>query len=420
MDLEQILQLGPWTFRRSLQPLFPLSEGEELKASWRHGDYYFGVWEPENPDQAEIRKSPYIHPKLEADFFQILKGAPVVRFVQADHPRSWLEQTTPAHLIYEWVAAKKPTTFQTSSVLFHSSLRGYKCLILTQIGTRTLEMVLGDLLGRDALRRFPQSAPHGQAMKAKRVCDKVAGQLVNAILEMSTWTENQVCGVDGGLPPDGNLAEQCFLQGRPWSRDHIVRNLEYAGLDHCNTVFTPGIIEARNIVVDHDNNFLGFVCLDAACFAPRNWVMVTLIGPAAEQESDVSAFYGCDLEPSESTYIPKDGPDSILLLWGNALSSALVANGYEPLNPRRLPWLRNRSPSMMKYTWWEIEGEMKRRGKSSWKELVPKSERDCWWYNHTPTEQLEWMGSRILYNVIHTLATIFPSVDPELPMWARC
>ncbi|GAB1311462.1 hypothetical protein MFIFM68171_01672 [Madurella fahalii] len=281
-------------------------------------------------------------------------------------------------------------------------------------------MVLGDLLGRDVLRQYPQSVPYGQGAKARRICEKVAGQVAKAILEMATWTGNKVCGVDRKLPFNANFVEQCYLNGRRFTENDIVRNMEYAGFDHRNTVFNPGVICARNIVLDDDNGFIGFALLDDACFAPREWVMLPLIDPISTEEADITLEIRCDLRSAERRFIPKDGLDSILLVWQKALSDALIANGYAPVDPHRLPWLRNRAPSMMKYKWWEIDRKMKQKGKSSWKELVPESERDGWWYNHTPDE-VDGAGGKMMRSIFKGLAAVSLSLvpEPEVPGFRR-
>lgn len=41
-------EIGPWTFRRSLEPLATeIDKGKNLRARWEHKGYYFAVWESE-------------------------------------------------------------------------------------------------------------------------------------------------------------------------------------------------------------------------------------------------------------------------------------------------------------------------------------------------------------------------------------
>ncbi|KAK4154532.1 hypothetical protein C8A00DRAFT_32657 [Chaetomidium leptoderma] len=217
-----------------------------------------------------------------------------------------------------------------------------------------------------------------------QLCDRVSEQVVDAVMEMSKWTVNQVMGVDGRLPPDPNFTEG-HTREPSWSRDQLVQNCNHAGLDHQKTAFGPGDLSPWNIVLDDNDNFVGFTALDEASFAPRNWVQLGLMDPAAKEEADVAVYGACMLRGADkASFVPQNGPNSILLVWQNPLSDKLAANGFAKLEPHRFPWLRRRGPTLMGTSWQELDDRVKREGKSSWQDLLSESEREeSWWYQYT-------------------------------------
>lgn len=83
--------------------------------------------------------------------------------------------------------------------------------------------------------------------EAMEICTKVAFQVADAMVEMSTWTSQGIHGVDGKYTLHLNFADG-FQQ--IWSEEELKKNCEYAGLDHQNTVFSLGILKANTIVLD--------------------------------------------------------------------------------------------------------------------------------------------------------------------------
>lgn len=124
-------------------------------------------------------------------------------------------------------------------------------------------------------------------------------------MEMSEWKSQGVHGVDGNYIPDLNLTEGFQI----WSEEEIKKNCEYAGLDYQDTVFSPGDLRLSNILVDENNNFVGFRRFNNAGFAPQNWVQATLLTPAAREEAGIHVRDApCSRDPS------------VLLMWPNILS----------------------------------------------------------------------------------------------------
>jgi len=252
----------------------------------------------------------------------------------------------------------KPRSFQARKIIYHTERHNSRLTIELGLTGRLLYSVLRCITGYNKDVVAPDTP---EAVKVMEICTKVASQVADAIVEMSTWKSQRVQGVDGKHTPDLNFAEK-FEQ--VCSQEELERNCDYAGLNHQDTVFSTGDLAPRNIIIDENDDFVGFRDLSFSGFARRNWVQLKLLTPAACEEAGIvvrdSAY--CELDPS------------ILLTWPNLLSDELAARGFEKIDPHRIPWLRRRAPSQHKFSWRELDEQVKQEGKSSWKELVPESE----------------------------------------------
>jgi len=276
-------------------------------------------------------------------------------------------QVTQEPTIVDWITMRNPTTFQVPKIIYWTERCGFACQIISQLPGRSLEAVLTDTLGYDDEGFLYDAEPTSpQAMNARQICT-VSRQAADAIMEMSTWEAPPrllgVSGVDGNFPPDINLYEGVA----PFqTRDELFENLDHAGLDWKNPIFSPGDISPENIILDKDNNFVGFNRLAMASFAPRGWISVAMIDPTAQEEADIKIWLRAGL--CGKYYIPRGGPNSILLAWSNLLWERLaVYDGFVKVDPHRLPWLRRRSPEMQHMKWRDIDMMMREKVKSSWK-----------------------------------------------------
>jgi len=231
-----------------------------------HAGYYFCVWEPEEEEEQEEEiesevegttttipsheKSKWVvqgndpdyiryltgRAKAYKDFFAIRQGSspPPCPHEEGIHSADeYSGQITPRHRIYQWVPAMKPASFQAPEIIYHTERDGNRLTIEVQPAGRQLYSVLSHIIGyKDVAPDTPEAA------KVIETCTKVTSQVVDAVEEMSTWKSQQVRGVDGKYTPDLNFAES--LLGQVWSQQELETNCDYAGLDHRDTVFSPG------------------------------------------------------------------------------------------------------------------------------------------------------------------------------------
>lgn len=364
-----------WTFTRSTTPLgtyTPLEdEGLVLKASWKHGTSYFQLWEPEVPDVTKIASYDY-HRDFFNSFYETKNGAPFVRIYPTGPAHCTEALITKEPTIVDWVTMRNPTTFQVPKVIYTTERCGFNCHVVTQLPGRSLESVLTDVLGLDDRGFIREAAPTSpEAAEVRRICAHVSPQVADAVMEMSTWRAHKCAfattSVDGCPPSDHNLYENI----RPIPiKGELLENLQLAGLDWKNTICSLGDVSPENIILDEKNNFVGSNKLYQTNFVPRGWISVTMIDPMASKEANIAVYSMASLR---GPVVPRDGPDSVFLIWPNLLWEQLaVHDGFVKVDPHRLPWLRKRRLDMERANlrWRELDEMMKEQGKTSWEELV--------------------------------------------------
>ena len=199
-----------WTFTRFTGAVRPSleSEGLVLRASWNHHDLHFQVWEPE---VADLTKVPPSSTSCSDLFFKTAEGAPSVCIYQ-DGPANSDETNVASHPAnIDWVATKNPM-FQIPKVIYYTRRYGWGCEIISQPPGNLLQSVLYGIIKTDDQEYLYELLPNTAPLKeAEQICARVAVQVADAIVEMSTWQRpprvTGVSGIDGGIIPDPNLWE---------------------------------------------------------------------------------------------------------------------------------------------------------------------------------------------------------------------
>ncbi|KAH6840610.1 hypothetical protein B0I37DRAFT_437937 [Chaetomium sp. MPI-CAGE-AT-0009] len=343
-------KVGHWTFRRSLVPLATRLEGQELRASWEHGGYFFGVWEIKvlvEVPKSECRichweKGGYSEQQGDFSFFRWRWGAPLVYVVGKPCEGSWEERTAPERDTHDILTLRKLTTFQVPRVIYHTERAGWECTIIDQVQGHSLqEVIAGVVGGGSGACPWVQDSTHPvHVAEVTRICTRVADQVVDAVVEMSKWTGRKVCGLGGKLSPDIHFAKagQFTDMGSPkaLATDEVAQVCKDAGMDPSDTVLGPGNLSPLNIILDEGGNFVGFKSLSWAGYAPRNWVQLGTIDPNDRLAARINVYANCDIG---GLTVPEKGSNSVRLLWQNILSEKLASKGFPKLDAHRLPWL---------------------------------------------------------------------------------
>lgn len=355
-------EIGPWTFRRSLEPLATeIDKGKNLRARWEHKGYYFAVWESEllHGVSATVRlcHRDMVYKEKEEDFsfFRWREGAPLVTIDITPYDSTWEQRTTPVRVTHDMLTAIRPATFHVPPVILHTERLAWQCTIIGQIQGRTLDAFIDDIFGRDPLpgpaeqqkevslgHRIPlglnASISPEQYIEAVSLYHQVAAQVVDTVVEMSRHTSDRVGGVDGRPSPDIHFTNVISL-GVLLPREEVAQNCKDAGMDPRHTVLGPGSVSPRNIVLNEDGKFVGFYRLNWAGFAPREWVQLGLIRPndkIAPGAHPVRTMH-CDLATGPSTDPRRE---KVLFWWRDILSRGLASEGFPKLNALRLHWLK--------------------------------------------------------------------------------
>lgn len=369
-----------WTFTRFAGTVEPSleSEGLVLRASWDYHDLHFQVWEPEVADLTKV-PSPLSLTSYDHPFFKTAEGAPRVIIRPQGPASSHYANVTTYPVTIDWVATKNPT-FQIPKVIYYTQRYGWTCEVTSQLsgtsGNNSFVSRLWNIIGTDNkgyLRELlPNTAP---AIEVKRICTSLAIQVADAIVEMSTWEKplrvTGVSGVDGGMVPDPNLWENHI----PLTQEELNQNLDYAQLDRVRTIFGPNDISPYNIIIDQDNNFVGFDSLRNAGFVPQNWISITMLDPEVVKAADLqiwnkAVFYSKNYKLRQNTR------DCIGHVWSQHLWDELAKRGFAKANPYLLQWRRTRSVDQVNANqkWKDLNRIMWEQGLSSWAELEKKTE----------------------------------------------
>src|SRR6188474_1451173 len=153
--ITKVYQEHIWTFTRSTGSIIGQLEGLVLRASWKHADSYFQVWEPEVVDLTKVPhwNYPGIDPIFETD-----KGAPIMQIIPAGPAHCPEALVTREATIVDWVTTKKPTTFQVPKVIYYAERYGFTCQIITQLPGRSLNSVIKDMVGINSQGYFNNPA----------------------------------------------------------------------------------------------------------------------------------------------------------------------------------------------------------------------------------------------------------------------
>lgn len=372
MEKLETYQLAVWTFKRSREPLEQVTElytkDEYCVQQWEANGYYFGVWKPWSdamPEQEATREWPKFPPEDVDGYRQYRNFFGETGRVSLDRVgEHWSVWISIERSIFDFLTAKKPATFRFPNLMVRSSHGNYKLAIRDPVPGEELGCVLREILRTDHERNFPESAPPEAAARAREICNKVADQVVKAV--MSNWKAEHGA-VDEMFPLDPNLyscnhtvpalpplaqdseelppspeVEAEYLRVGKALYKEVVENLKHAALypeKGRKAVFCIGDLSPDNIVLDDQHNFVGFRRVGAASYAPQDWIQIGLIDPAAKAEAGISVARSCVLPGRYD--IPKKGANSIRLVWLTPLSDKLAANGFAKLDTHRLRWRRN-------------------------------------------------------------------------------
>lgn len=224
------------------------------RVSWRLEDC--GPSPPETTETvAAAPRGPLINRDGNAGTWHLGRGISLL--IQRLDARS--RPTTRYHATLEYMQAQSPS-FELPVPHLHLERGDCYYLLYSHVCGTTVDEVWPTRLDR----RLGNTPFHNERTEA------IGNRLHEVLEEMEGWTKRRkVCGADGKVHPDW------WLVGEDQTTSHhvIEANLRQALIRIGRLpAFAPGSLGPRNIVLDDDDNFVGFADLSTAGFVPKGWI----------------------------------------------------------------------------------------------------------------------------------------------------